>query len=94
MQNQTAADLSVPEREQIDWLPMAPFWGVQIAAVTRLDHRPIGTGRMGPVVSGLRELYFDVVRGRVAEYRGWCHPVYADAPQLASPPPKAAAGGG
>ena len=68
--------------------------GVQIAAVTRLDHRPIGTGRMGPVVSGLRELYFDVVRGRVAEYRGWCHPVYADAPQLASPPPKAAAGGG
>jgi stearoyl-CoA desaturase (delta-9 desaturase) len=33
MQNQTAADLTVPEREQIDWIPMAPFWGVQIAAV-------------------------------------------------------------
>jgi branched-chain amino acid aminotransferase len=53
--------------------------GVQIAAITRVDHRPIGSGRMGPVVAALRNLYFDVVRGRSAEYRHWCHPVYADA---------------
>ena len=56
--------------------------GVQIAGVTRVDHRPIGTGRMGPVVTALRRLYFDVVRGRVPEYRPWCHPVYADATAL------------
>lgn len=54
--------------------------GVQIAAVTRVDHRPIGSGRMGPVVSALRALFFDVARGRRADYRGWCHPIYADAP--------------
>jgi branched-chain amino acid aminotransferase len=54
--------------------------GVQIAAVTRLDHRPIGTGRMGPRVSSLRDLFFDVVRGKRADFRHWCHPVYADAP--------------
>jgi branched-chain amino acid aminotransferase len=54
--------------------------GVQLAAITRVDHRPIGSGRMGPVVEALRALYFDVVRGRRAEYRRWCHPVYADAP--------------
>ena len=53
--------------------------GVQIAAITRVDHRPIGSGRMGPVVSALRALYFDVVRGKRPEYRRWCHPVYADA---------------
>lgn len=53
--------------------------GVQIAAVTRVDHRPIGSGRMGPVVSELRNLFFEVVRGKRAEYRHWCHPVYADA---------------
>ncbi len=53
--------------------------GVQIAAITRVDHRPIGSGRMGPVVTALRELFFDVVRGKRAEYRGWCHAVYADA---------------
>ncbi len=57
--------------------------GVQIAAVTRVDHRPIGSGRMGPVVSSLRTLFFDVVRGKRAEYRHWCHPVYADAPAAA-----------
>jgi branched-chain amino acid aminotransferase len=53
--------------------------GVQIAAVTRVDHRPIGTGRLGSVVAALRDLYFDVVRGKRPEYRHWCQPVYADA---------------
>ena len=53
--------------------------GVQIAAITRVDHRPIGSGRMGPIVAALRELFFDVVRGKRPEYRGWCHAVYADA---------------
>jgi branched-chain amino acid aminotransferase len=56
--------------------------GVQIAAITRIDHRPIGSGRMGPVVSALRTLFFDVVRGKEAAYRRWCHAVYADAPEL------------
>jgi len=54
--------------------------GVQIAAVTRVDHRPIGSGRMGPVVSALRELFFDVARGRRPDRRSWCRPVYGDAP--------------
>jgi branched-chain amino acid aminotransferase len=53
--------------------------GVQIAAVTRVDHRPIGSGRMGPVVSALRPLFFEVVRGVRADYRRWCHPVYGNA---------------
>ncbi|HTY42941.1 MAG TPA: branched-chain amino acid transaminase [Thermoanaerobaculia bacterium] len=53
--------------------------GVQIAAVTRVDHRPIGAGRMGPITTALRQLYFDVVRGRRSAYRSWCHPVYGDA---------------
>ena len=50
--------------------------GVQVAAVTHVDQRPIGTGKMGPLVSDLRELFFDVVRGRVAKYRHWTTPVY------------------
>jgi branched-chain amino acid aminotransferase len=50
--------------------------GVQVAAVTRVDHRAIGAGLMGPVVTSLRDLYFDVVRGKNARYRDWCTPVY------------------
>jgi branched-chain amino acid aminotransferase len=47
----------------------------QITAVTRIDHRPIGTGQMGSVTTRLRSLFFDVVRGRSPKYRAWCAPV-------------------
>lgn len=50
--------------------------GVQVAAITQVEHRPVGSGSIGPVVSRLRELYFDVVRGRNPAYRYWCTPVY------------------
>ena len=53
--------------------------GVQIAAITHIDHRPIGNGKMGPLVSELRDLFFAVVRGRHPKYRHWCMPVYATA---------------
>ncbi len=52
--------------------------GVQVASIVRVEHRPIGTGRMGPVVVRLRELYFDVVRGNSPKYRHWCTPVYGE----------------
>jgi branched-chain amino acid aminotransferase len=50
--------------------------GVQVAAITRVEHRPVGEGVLGPVVTRLRELYFDVVRGKNPRYRHWCTPVY------------------
>lgn len=53
--------------------------GVQLSAVTSIDHRPVGTGKMGPVSGALRKLYFSVVRGDVEKYRSWCAPVYGRA---------------
>jgi branched-chain amino acid aminotransferase len=50
--------------------------GVQVAAITQIEHRPIGTGTIGPVVSRLRELYFDAVRCKIPKYQHWCTPVY------------------
>jgi branched-chain amino acid aminotransferase len=50
--------------------------GAQIVAITKIDHRKLGTGSMGPVTQKLRDLYFNVVRGKVANYRQWCQPVY------------------
>jgi branched-chain amino acid aminotransferase len=50
--------------------------GVQVAAITRVDHRLIGDGSMGSVTGKLRDLYFDVVRGKVQSYKDWCTPVY------------------
>jgi branched-chain amino acid aminotransferase len=50
--------------------------GAQISAITAVDHRPIGTGKLGEATARLRKIYFDVVRGKMAKYRDWCHPVY------------------
>jgi branched-chain amino acid aminotransferase len=48
----------------------------QVTAVTKVDHRPVGDGVMGPITARLRELYDQVVRGKVPKYRAWNEPVY------------------
>jgi branched-chain amino acid aminotransferase len=50
--------------------------GVQVAAITRVEHRPIGTGKLGTITGELRDLFFRVVEGRVEAYRHWLTPVY------------------
>ncbi|MGD8628542.1 MAG: branched-chain amino acid transaminase [bacterium] len=50
--------------------------GVQVAAVVEIDGRPVGDGKIGPVVEKLRNLYFDVAKGKVKKYKHWCTPVY------------------
>jgi branched-chain amino acid aminotransferase len=53
----------------------------QITAVTKVDHREIGSAVMGPITNQLRSLLGDVMRGRVAKYRHWNTPAYAIEPQ-------------
>ena len=43
----------------------------QVTAITQVDHRPVGDGVMGPVASQLRELFFDIVRGKNPKYKDW-----------------------
>ena len=50
--------------------------GVQIGAIGRVDFRNIGTGKLGESTARIREIYYDVVKGRSPKYRSWCHPVY------------------
>ena len=54
--------------------------GVQISAIARVDHRNVGTGKLGESTARLRDLYTDIVHGRSAKYRNWCHPIYDKAP--------------
>jgi branched-chain amino acid aminotransferase len=42
--------------------------GVQIAPIATIDGRPVGDGIPGPITMRLRELFFDTVRGRNADY--------------------------
>ncbi len=50
--------------------------GVQVAAIASVDNRPVGDGHIGPITKKLRDMYYDIVRGRVPKYRAWCTPVF------------------
>ncbi len=43
----------------------------EVTAITKVDYRPIGTGKMGPITSKLRGLYQDVIRARNPKYSAW-----------------------
>jgi branched-chain amino acid aminotransferase len=43
----------------------------QITAVTKVDHRPVGRGVMGPVTTKLRTMYDDILRGKNEKYEQW-----------------------
>jgi branched-chain amino acid aminotransferase len=53
--------------------------GVQIVAIASIDHRTVGTGETGPIVRRLRDLYFEIARGKSKKYAPWVTPVYAGA---------------
>ncbi len=57
--------------------------GVQIASIASVEHRPIGSGCMGPITRSLRDLYFRVVRGEESKYLEWLTPVYVAEKQFA-----------
>lgn len=48
----------------------------QIVAVTRIDHRPVGSGVMGPITAALREAFEKAIRGCLPKYHHWNTPVY------------------
>lgn len=43
----------------------------EVTPISELDGRKIGAGRRGPVTEKLQSLYFDVVKGRNADYAHW-----------------------
>ena len=50
--------------------------GVQVSPVVEVDHRPVGTGEVGPIARLIKDRYFDAVRGRLPQYRHWLTPMY------------------
>ncbi len=51
--------------------------GAQVAAVVEIDHRTIGSGKMGPVTQKVQEAYFNIVRGKNPKFVDWLTPIYA-----------------
>ncbi len=49
--------------------------GVQVSPVIEVDHRQVGSGKVGPIGGAISRRYFDAVRGRVPEYSHWLTPI-------------------
>lgn len=47
----------------------------QVTAITKVDHRPVGEGVMGPVAGKLRELFFGIVRAENPDFADWNYEV-------------------
>lgn len=79
-----AKDLGIPVEERaIDrselYLADEAFYcgtGAQVSPIVEIDGRKLGDGKVGPIATKLQNLYFDVVKGKVAKYKHWCMPVY------------------
>jgi branched-chain amino acid aminotransferase len=50
--------------------------GAQISPIIEVDHRPVGSGAVGPITKAIKDRYFDIARGRVPAYSHWVTPVY------------------
>jgi branched-chain amino acid aminotransferase len=50
--------------------------GVQVAPITRMEGRAIGSGQPGLFVMELQRRYLEAVRGNDPTYAQWCTPVY------------------
>lgn len=50
--------------------------GAQVTPVRSVDRRPVGTSDVGPVTQRIKDHFFAVVRGEVAERKTWLTPVW------------------
>jgi branched-chain amino acid aminotransferase len=52
--------------------------GVQMSPVVEVDHRPVGSGVVGPISRRIAETYFAAVRGRDPRFAHWLTPIPAN----------------
>ena len=50
--------------------------GAQVSPVIEVDHRSVGTGKIGEITKRIQSRYFDAVRGKVPAYKHWLTPIY------------------
>ena len=47
----------------------------EITPIREIDDRAIGSGSKGPITADIQEAFFDIVRGKVDQYREWLAPI-------------------
>ncbi|MDA1317109.1 MAG: branched-chain amino acid transaminase [bacterium] len=46
--------------------------GAQVAWITSIDRRKVGSGKRGKIAGAIQDLFFRVVRGEEEKYASWC----------------------
>ncbi len=52
--------------------------GAKVSPVVEIDRYPIADGTVGPISQRLQQLYFELVKGNVPQYRSWLADAYAE----------------
>jgi branched-chain amino acid aminotransferase len=67
------------DRSEIYIAEEAFFTGTaaHISPIIEIDHRPVGTGKIGEITQGLQRLYFELIYGKNPKYLDWCTPAYS-----------------
>ncbi|MBI2611990.1 branched-chain amino acid transaminase [Candidatus Gottesmanbacteria bacterium] len=45
--------------------------GAQVAWISEVDGRKVGTGKIGPISQKIQQLFFNIVRGKEKKYKHW-----------------------
>ncbi len=54
----------------------------EVTPVTRVDHRPVGDGKRGPITESIQELFFQTVGGRGKRSAEWLDYIEVPTPEL------------
>lgn len=46
--------------------------GAQVSPIIEIDHRKVGTGKVGKISRKIQDLYFQTVRNQIPNYSNWC----------------------
>lgn len=46
--------------------------GAQVAWISKVDNRTVGTGKRGPITAKIQDMFFEIVRGNNKKYTDWC----------------------
>jgi branched-chain amino acid aminotransferase len=47
-----------------------------VTPVAEIDHRQIGSGKIGEITKRLQQIYLEIIQGNNPKYLEWCTPVY------------------
>jgi branched-chain amino acid aminotransferase len=50
--------------------------GKEVMPISSIDHRTVGSGRIGSLTQKIKETYFEVAKGQHDEFASWLTPVY------------------